>query len=70
MKYIRNIRTMVDDNNIAPYRCELCFCYLNSEEIMLSHKNGQQHLKKLTEYERHQLQAGEIVYPNTYIRPN
>ena len=67
---IRNIGTMVDDNNIATYRCDLCFCYLNSEEIMLSHVNGQQHLVKLNEYEREKLEAGEIVDPKSYILLN
>ena len=67
---IRIIGTTVDDDNIAPFRCGLCHCYLRSEEIMLAHKNGQQHLKKLNEYEREQLEAGEIVDPNSYIRPN
>ena len=76
MKYIwkslsiQNIGTMVGDNNIAHYRCDLCFCYLSSEEIMLSHVDSQQHLKKLNEYEREKLEAGEIVDPMSYIRPN
>ena len=57
---------MVADNNIATYRCD----YLNSEEIMLSHVNGQQHLKKLNAYEREKIEAGEIVDPKSYIVPN
>ena len=68
---IRIIGPLVDDDNIAPlFRCGLCFCYLSSEEIMLSHVNSQQHLKKLNEYEREKLEAGEIVDPMSYIRPN
>ena len=68
---IRNVGPMVDDDNISPlFRCGLCFCYLGSEEIMLSHVNSQQHLKKLNEYEREKLEAGEIVDPMSYIRPN
>ena len=58
------------ENNIATYRCDLCCCFLNSEEIMLSHVNGQQHMKKLSEYEREKLEAGEIVDPKSYILPN
>ena len=68
---IRIIGPMVDDDNIAPlFRCGLCICYLSAEEIMLSHVNSQQHLKKLNEYERKKLEAGEIVDPMSYIRPN
>jgi hypothetical protein len=53
----------------ASFRCDLCHCDLSSEETMLSHKNGQKHLKKLNEFEREQNEAGKIVDPNTYIRP-
>ena len=61
---------MMAENNIATYRCDLCCCFLNSEEIMLSHVNGQQHLKKLREYERKEIEAGKIVNQMSYIRPN
>ena len=37
---------------------------------MLSHVKGQQHLKKLSEYDRKKLEAGIIVNPMSYIRPN
>ena len=53
----------------ASFRCDLCHCDLSSEETMLSHKNGQKHLKKLNEFEREQKEVGKIVDPNTYIRP-
>ena len=37
---------------------------------MLSHVRGQQHLKKLSEYERKKIEAGKFVNPMSYIRPS
>ncbi len=52
------------------YYCDLCLVELNSEDTMISHKNGQRHLKKVQSFKEKQRQEGHAIDPNTYIRPS